>query len=47
MQRQTFIERILRLIYNEQPSDDSSITFNLVNEWLNDGIGVAAKKLYR
>jgi hypothetical protein len=46
MQRQTFIERILRLIYNEQPSDDSSITFNLVNEWLNDGIGVAAKKNY-
>lgn len=46
MQRQTFIERILRLIYNEQPTDDSAITFNLVNEWLNDGIGVAAKKNY-
>lgn len=46
MTRQIFIERILRLIYNEQPSDDSSITFNLVNQWLNDGIGVAAKKNY-
>lgn len=46
MTREKFIERILRLIYNEQPSDDSSITFNLVNEWLNDGIGIAAKKNY-
>lgn len=46
MTRQIFIERILRLIYNEQPSDDSSITFNLVNQWLNDGIGVASKKNY-
>jgi hypothetical protein len=46
MTREKFIERILRLIYNEQPSDDSSITTNLVNEWLNDGIGLAAKKNY-
>ena len=46
MTRKTFIERILRQIYNGQPSDDSNITFNLVNEWLNDAIGVAAKKNY-
>ena len=46
MTRKTFIERILRQIYNGQPSDDSSITFNLVNQWLNDAIGVAAKKNY-
>lgn len=46
MTRQALIERILRLIYNDQPTDDSSITVNLVNEWLNDGIGLAAKKNY-
>jgi len=46
MTRKTFIERILRQIYNGQPSDDSSITFNLINQWLNDAIGVAAKKNY-
>ena len=46
MTRKTFIERILRQIYNGQPSDDSSITFNLVNQWLNDAIGSAARKNY-
>jgi hypothetical protein len=46
MTRKTFIERILRQIYNGQPSDDSSITYNLVNEWLNDAIGLAVKKNY-
>ena len=46
MTRKTFIERILRQIYDGQPSDDSSITFNLVNQWLNDAIGLAAKKNY-
>jgi len=46
MTRKIFIERILRQIYNGQPSDDSNITFNLVNQWLNDAIGVAAKKNY-
>ena len=46
MTRYAFIERILRQIYNGQPSDDSSITYNLVNQWLNDAIGLAAKKNY-
>jgi len=46
MTRSKLIERILRLIYNDQPSDDSSITINLVNEWLNDAIGLAARKNY-
>lgn len=46
MLRYTFIERILRQIYNGQPSDDSSITYSLVNQWLNDAIGLAAKKNY-
>lgn len=46
MTRYAFIERILRQIYNGQPSDDSSITYNLVNQWLNDAIALAAKKNY-
>jgi len=46
MTRNIFIERILRQIYNGQPSDDSSITYNLVNQWLNDAIGLAVKKNY-
>ncbi len=46
MTRNQVIERILRQIYNGQPSDDSNITYNLVNQWLNDGIGLAARKNY-
>lgn len=41
-----FIKRALRQIYNDQPSDDSNITTNLVNMWLGDAIGAAAKKNY-
>lgn len=44
MDRYTFCERALRQIYGEQPTDDSNITVNLVNTWLNDAIGIAAKK---
>ena len=46
MTRNQLIERILRQIYGGQPSDDSNITFNLVNQWLNDAIGGAVKKNY-
>jgi hypothetical protein len=46
MTRNAFIERILRQVYNGQPSDDSSITYNLVNQWLNDAIGSVVKKNY-
>lgn len=44
--RNQVIELILRQIYNGQPSDDSSITFNQVNLWLNQAIGLAVKKNY-
>lgn len=44
--RFSFIKRLLRQVYNDQPSDDSNITINLVNRWLNDAIGSAAKKNY-
>lgn len=46
MQRQAYIERILRLIYNGQPTEDSNITIGLVNNWLNDGLAIAAKQNY-
>ena len=46
MTRYAFIERVLRQIYNGQPSDDSSITYNQVNQWLNDAIALAARKNY-
>ena len=46
MTRKIFIERILRQLYNGQPNDDASITFNQVNQWLNDAIGIAVKKNY-
>lgn len=46
MTRYALIERILRQIYNGQPSDDSNITYNLVNQWLNDAIGIAVRKNY-
>jgi len=47
MTRQHLIERILRQVYGDQPRDDSSITPNLVNEWMNTGIGIAAKQNYK
>ena len=46
MTRYQIIERILRQIYGGQPSDDSNITYNLVNQWLNDAVGIAVKKNY-
>ena len=47
MTRRHYIERILRQIYGTYVRDDSSITENLVNSWLNDGIAIAAKQNYR
>lgn len=46
MTRLYFIERTLRQIYGGQPTDDSSITANLVNAWMNDAIAIAAKSNY-
>jgi hypothetical protein len=42
--RYQFIEKILRDVYGDMPNDDSVITFNLVNIWLSEGIGLAARK---
>ena len=46
MLRTTYIERLIRQVYGSQPNDDSEITFNLVNAWINEGIGIAVKKNY-
>ena len=46
MTRYTFLEKTLRQVYGEQPSDDSAITFNLANVWLSEAIALAAKKNY-
>lgn len=47
MTRQSLIERLRRQVYGGFPSDDSVITDNLVNAWLNDGIALAAKQNYK
>lgn len=47
MTRRAYIEQIRRLIYNGQPNDDATIGVNLVNAWLNQAIGVAAKANYK
>lgn len=47
MNRRSYIERVRRLIYNGQPSDDAVITIGMVANILNDAIGVAAKANYK
>lgn len=47
MNRLTYIEMIRRQIYGGQPSDDATITVNLVNKWLNFGVAIAAKQNYK
>lgn len=46
MTRAHLIEQILRQVYGSQPTDDASVTPNLVNQMINQGIGVAAKQNY-
>ena len=47
MTRGAFIESILMEIYGQKPSDDAEITYNLVNLYLSEGIGVAAQTAYK
>jgi len=46
MRRDVFIELVRRQIHNGFPSDDSEITINLVNTYIEAAIGVAAKACY-
>jgi hypothetical protein len=43
MQRIVYIERILRQLYNGLPPDDRSVSNELVNLYINDGVAYAAK----
>lgn len=47
MKRHDLIEQIRIQIYGEQPPDDASIDELLVNQYLNQGIGIAAKQNYK
>lgn len=47
MTRGQLIEQILRQVYGSQPTDDASATPNLVNQMINQGIGIAAKLAYK
>lgn len=46
MTRSQFIEQILRQVYGTYPSDDSSITPMLVNQYIDQAIAFAAKNNY-
>ena len=46
MVRKAYIERIMRQIAGGYVSDDSEITPNLVNSYLNDALAAAAKQNY-
>lgn len=46
MRRDVFIEAIRRQIYNGFPSDDATITINLVNTYIEPAIGIAAQTCY-
>lgn len=47
MKRSEYIEIILRQVYNGFPTDDSTISKNLVNTWLTAGIANAVKQNYK
>lgn len=47
MTRRHLIEQIIRQVYGGQPTDDADITPNLVNQYINQGIGTVIKQNYR
>lgn len=47
MLRSQLIEQVIRQVYGTQPTDDASITPNLVNQLINEGIGLAVKQNYK
>ena len=47
MIRGAFIESILMQVYGQKTTDDAEITENLVNLYINEGIGVAAQAAYK
>ncbi len=47
MTRGAFAESILMQLYGGKPTDDSEITYNLVNLYIQEGIGIAAQAAYK
>ncbi len=47
MTRGVLIELIVRNVYGEFPPNDRTITDNLVNTWIEPGIGLAVKQAYK
>jgi hypothetical protein len=47
MTRRHLIEQIIRQVYGGQPTDDADITPNLVNQYINQGIGTVIKQNYK
>lgn len=47
MQRSALIEQISRLVHNGFPTQDSEITDNLINTYINQGVALAAKQNYK
>lgn len=47
MIRGAFLESILMQVYGQKPTDDAEITYNLVNLYCSEGIGVAAQAAYK
>lgn len=47
MTRRHLIEQIIRQVYGGQPTDDADITYNLVNQYINQGIGTVIKQNYK
>lgn len=47
MIRGQFLESILMAVYGQKPSDDAEITYNLVNLYLSEGLGVATQAAYK
>jgi hypothetical protein len=46
MIRRALVEQILRQVYGAQPADDAQITVGLVNQYITQGVGVAARQAY-
>lgn len=47
MTRAELIERLRRQVYGGFPTNDATITDNLVNAWITDGTALAAKQNYK
>lgn len=47
MTRGVLIEMIVRNVYGEFPPNDRTITDNLVNTWIEPGVGLAVKQAYK